>query len=80
MPTIIPAMAPPDNDVLLSALRLLALVEVGAVVDVLVLVAAEVEATVTEVGVELVDVDFEDVDVEEDDVVVVESVLFSVIS
>lgn len=80
-PTIIPAIAPPVNDVLLPAFTLLALVEVGVAVDVLVFVAAEVEATLAEVGVELVDVDFEDVDVEEgDDVVVVESVLFSVIS
>lgn len=65
----------------LPAFTLLALVEVGVAVDVLVLVAAAVEATVAEVGVELVGVDFEDVDVEEaDDVVVVVSVLFSVIS
>ncbi len=80
-PTIIPAIAPPDNDVLLPAFTLLALVEVGVAVDILVLVATAVEATVAEVGVELVVVDFEDVDVEDaDDVVVVVSVLFSVIS
>lgn len=80
-PTIIPAIAPPDNDVLLPAFALLALVEVGVAVDVLVLVAAVIDVTVAEVSVEVVGVDFEDVDVEEaDDVVVVVSVLFSVIS
>lgn len=66
---------------LLPAFTLLALVEVGVAVDILVLVATAVEATVAEVGVELVVVDFEDVEVEDaDDVVAVVSVLFSVIS
>lgn len=79
-PTIIPAIAPPDNDELLPVV-LLMLVAVCVAVGVLVLVAAEVEAALADVDVELADVDVEDVDVEEtDDVVVVVSVLFSVTS